>query len=484
MAHVEIVDQTLRDGPQSLWGMRIRGGMATSVAPLLDRAGYHTADVPSGSFFTVQMRFLREDPLQLLPHILGLLPNTRTRCGLRPSSSGRYGISPYSIMDFYVQYMARMGMQSFWIYDCLYDMPEMERLARVVHAAGADPVPAVMYGISPIHTDEWFAARVREMVSWGVTAAIYVEDASGILKPERARTLLPALVEAAGHVPVELHCHNTTGMAPLNYLIGVECGISRVHSASRPVANGPSLPSTEMTLVNLESEGHTHGIDTGTLEPVAQHMEAIARQEGHPLGACEEYDARIYQLPGGMTGTFKAQLAAEGMEDRLDSVLHEIPRVRQELGYPVSATPFSQFIGTQALMNVISDERYATTIDELALYVLGAYGQPPAPIDPDVKDRILSSPRGRALSGWTRPDMTLDEVRVEYAGTTDIDDEELFRLHFAPPEDVAATAAAGPMRRDYAFTLPPEQVVSQALEVRDARRLSVHVDGVVVDLAR
>ena len=486
MAHVEIVDQTLRDGPQSLWGMRIRGGMATAVGPLLDSAGYHTADVPSGSFLTVQMRFLREDPLETVPHFIGLLPNTRTRCGLRPSSSGRYGISPYSIMDFYVQAMARMGIQSFWIYDCLYDMPEMERLARVVHAAGADPVPAVMYGISPIHTDEWFAARVREMVSWGVTAAIYVEDAAGILKPERARTLLPALVAAAGDVPIELHCHNTTGLAPVNYLIGVESGVQRVHTASRPVANGPSLPSTEMTLVNLESAGHTHGIDTSTLEPVARHMAAVARQEGHPLGVPDEYDARIYdhQLPGGMTGTFKAQLAKEGLEDRFDAVLDEIPRVRQELGYPVSATPFSQFMGTQALMNVITGERYSTTIDELALYVMGAYGQPPAPIDADVKDRILSSPRGRALAGWKRPEMTLDEVRIEYAGTTDIADDELFRLHFAPPEDIAATAAAGPMRRDYAFTKTPQQIVEQALQTRDVRQVSVSSAGVSVSLRR
>ena len=486
MAHVEIVDQTLRDGPQSLWGMRIRGGMATAVAPLIDRAGYHTADVPSGSFFTVLMRYLREDPLQMLPHILRLLPNTRTRCGLRPSSSGRYGISPYSVMDFYVQSMARMGLGGFWIYDCLYDMAEMERLARVVHAAGADPVPAVMYGISPIHTDDWFAARVREMVGWGVTAAIYVEDASGILKPERARTLLPALVEAAGDVPVELHCHNTTGLGPVNYLIGVECGIRRVHTASRPVANGPSLPSTEMTLVNLEAAGHTHGIDTSTLEPIARHMERVARQEGHPLGAPEEYDARIYehQLPGGMTGTFKAQLAAEGMADRFDAVLAEIPRVREELGYPVSATPFSQFIGTQALMNTVSRERYATTIDELALYVLGAYGEPPAPVDPDVKDRILSTPRGRELIGWTRPQMTLDEVRMQYAGTTDIDDDALFRLHFAPPEDVAATAAAGPMRRDYPFLLTPQQAVARALEAQHARRVSVRTGGFAIDLVR
>jgi oxaloacetate decarboxylase (Na+ extruding) subunit alpha len=248
MAHVEIVDQTLRDGPQSLWGMRIRGGMATVAAAWLDRAGYAAVDVPSGSFFTVQLRYLREDPLETMPHIRRLLGRSKTRCGIRPSSSGRYGISPYSIMDFNVESMVRMGIDSFWIYDCLYDMRKMERLARVVHAAGADPVPAVMYGISPLHTDEWFADRVREMVSWGVTAAIYVEDALGILTPERARTLLPAIVDAAADVPVELHCHNTTALAPVNYLIGFESGVRRLHTASHAMANGPSLPSTEMAL--------------------------------------------------------------------------------------------------------------------------------------------------------------------------------------------------------------------------------------------
>ena len=484
---VEFVDQTLRDGPQSLWGMRVRGGMATVPAPLLDRAGYAYVDVPSGSFFTVQLRYLREDPLQTFPHIRRLLGATRTRCGVRPSSSGRYGISPYSIIDFYLETMVRMGLDSFWIYDCLYDMPEMERLARVIHAAGAQPVPAVMYGISPLHTDDWFAARVREMVSWGVAPAIYVEDAAGILTPERARTLLPALVKAAGPVPVELHCHNTTGLAPLNYLIGLESGVRRLHTASRPMANGPSLPSTEMTLVNLASAGHTHGLDESTLEPVARHMAAVAAREGYEHGgAVREYDVRIYdhQLPGGMTGTFKAQLAQHGMDDRFDAVLDEIPRVREELGYPVSATPFSQFIGTQALMNVIAGERYTATIDELALYVQGAYGSPPAPIDPDVVDRILSTPRGRALAGWKRPEMTLDEVRQAYAGTTSVSDEELFRLHFAPQEDVEATRAAGPMRTDYPVGGLLPEAVEQALAVRGARRVAIRDGDTAVELRR
>jgi oxaloacetate decarboxylase alpha subunit len=487
MARVEIVDQSLRDGPQSLWGMRIRGGMATVPAPLLDRAGYATVDVPSGSFFTVQLRYLREDPLETFPHIRRLLRSTRTRCGVRPSSSGRYGISPYAVMDFYIESMVRMGIDSFWIYDCLYDMPEMERLARVIAAAGAEPVPAVMYGISPLHTDAWFAARVAEMTSWGIAGAIYVEDASGILTPERARTLLPALVAAAGEVPVELHCHNTTGLAPVNYLIGVQAGVRRLHTATRALANGPSLPSTEMMLVNLEAAGHTHDIDLSTLHAVEQHMAAVASQEGHPVGGpVNEYDARIYehQLPGGMTGTFRAQLAAHGMEDHFDAVLAEIPRVRAELGYPVSATPFSQFIGTQALMNVIAGERYATTIDELALYVQGAYGVPPAPIDADVQDRILSTPRGRELAGWRRPEMTLDEVRVEYAGTTNIDDDTLFRLHFAPAEDVEATRRAGSMRPDYPIPRPLGELVTRALTTRDVTTLSLRSGGVQLELRR
>ncbi len=151
---------------------------------------------------------------------------------------------------------------------------------------------------------------------------------------------------------------------------------------------------------------------------------------------------------------------------------------------PVSATPFSQFVGTQAVMNVLAGERYATTIDELALYVQGAYGPPPAPVDPDVKDRILSTPRGRELTGWTRPQQTLDEVRIEYAGTTDISDDELFRLHFAPPEDIAATRAAGPMRRDYRFAQPLDQVIEQAFEARGARHISVQSGDVSVELTR
>jgi oxaloacetate decarboxylase (Na+ extruding) subunit alpha len=486
VSHVEIIDQTLRDGVQSLWGMRIRAGMVTEPGRHLDRAGYHTVELPSGSFFSVLLRYLHEDPIEAYKHMRGCLPTTRVRGGTRPSSTGRYGISPYSILDFISRYtIQKLGIDSYWIYDCLFNMPEMEHRARVVHDAGGLPFPAVMYGLSPVHTDEWFAERVREMVSWGVAAGIYVEDAAGILTPERARTLLPALVEAAGHLPVELHCHNTTGLAPVNYLIGVESGVKVLHTCSRPVANGPSLPSTEMTLVNLEAAGHTHSIDTATLEPVARQMERVARQEGHPIGVPEEYDARIYehQLPGGMTGTFKAQLAQHGMEDRLRAVLDETPRVREELGYPVSATPFSQLVGTQAVLNIIAGERYAQTTDEVVLYVMGAYGEPPAPVDPDVKDRVLSSSRAKALAGWERPDKTLDEVREEYGGRH-LSDEELFRRHFAPVEDIEVARAAGPVRRNYPLGESLADLIAGAQAYSSARRVRLETAQGSVELRR
>jgi oxaloacetate decarboxylase alpha subunit len=486
MAHVEIVDQSLRDGPQSLWGMRIRAGMITAAAPHLDRAGYHTLDVPAGSFFSVILRYLNEDPIAYYKHMRRVLPNSRLRCGNRPSSTGRYGISPYSLLDFYCRYMIQeLGHDAFWIYDCLFDMKEMEYRSRMIHGAGGEVVPAVMYGISPVHTDEWFAARVREMCSWGIAASIYVEDAAGILTPERARTLMPALVQAAGDTPVELHCHNTVGLAPINYLIGVDAGVRTIHTCSRPVANGPSLPSTEMMLVNLEAAGHTHGLDTSTLEPVAEHLERVARQEGHPLGVCDEYDARIYdhQLPGGMTGTFRAQLAQHGMADRMRDVLDEIPQVRADLGHPISATPFSQLVGTQAVLNVITGERYAQTTDEVALYVLGAYGQPPAPVDPDVKDRILSSSRGQALIGWKRPELTLDEVRVQFGGR-DLSDEELFRRNFAPVGDIEATRAAGPLRTDYPFRDDLPGLIAEAMGTKGARHVRLSTPKLSLDLRR
>lgn len=483
MAEISFCDQTFRDGPQSLWGLRMRAGVITAVADHMDRAGFSSIDVPSGGFYTVMMRYLREDPIEAAQHYRRCLPNSSLRFGTRPSSSGQYGISSYAVLDFYTRYMAeRLRMDSVWVFDCLYDMAEIEYRARRCHEAGMLVVPSIMYGISPVHTDAFYADRVREMVSWGIASSIYFEDAPGILTPERAETLVPALVAACGDLPLEMHCHNTTGLAPLNYLTAISHGVRILHTCSRPLANGPSLPSTEMMIVNIEAAGHTHDLDTSGFEQVADHLERVALQEGHPVGQCNEYDRRLYdhQLPGGMTGSFKAQLAQYGMEDALDAVLEEIPVVRAAFGHPVSATPFSQLLGTQAVLNVVSGERWSITTDEVAMYMIGAFGTPPAPIDQDAKDRLLSTPAGKKMIGWKRPEMTLAQMRDQLGSGED--DDEFVRRYFAPPPDIAATRAAGPLKRDYDFSTSVDGLVRQALQTSRARRVQVRTPSASFDV--
>lgn len=450
MAHIEFIDQTLRDGQQSLWGMRLRTGQVAAVADDIDRAGYRVVDVTGSSMFECLLRYNREDPWEGLDLWRRWMPTSRLRAGSRSNCIAKFGLTPDALMELWITTLVKHGIDSFWIYDCLFNMDKMERLCKVAHEAGAEVAPAVMFGVSPVHTDEWFADRVREMVSWGTADAIYVEDAPGILTPERAATLVPTLLEAAGDVPIEMHCHNTVGLAPLNYLTAIDHGARILHTATRPLANGPSLPSVDQMARNLELLGHTHDLDTTRLGPVADHFEAVARQEDHTLGVPNEYSVFPYQhqLPGGMTGTLKAQLAQYDMTGRLDDVLTEVVQVREDLGHPVSATPFSQLMGIQSVLNVVTGDRYSVVPDEVIIYVLGHLGTPPAPLDPEVLDRILSSPRGREMQAWEPPQPTLSELRREYGGP-DLSDEELLLRYLVPLDDVEATRAAGPLRRDY-----------------------------------
>jgi len=462
---IALVDQTIRDGHQSLWGMRMHPGMIPGAAPYMDRAGYHAIEFAGGAQFAVQIRHLQQDPWRGLDLVRASLPTAKLRAGKRWNAVGTFGSSPDLIVDLFNRTLIKHGIQSFWVYDCLYNMEPLRRACKVIHDAGAEILPAIMFGLGPVLTDEFFASRVREIVSWGFADGVFFEDAAGILTPERAATLIPALLEAAQELPLEVHCHNTTGLAPLNYLAAVDAGVRILHTASRPLANGPSLPSVESTVQNLVAHGYEPTIDVDQLAPIADHFQRIADQEGLPTGVPVEYDARIYQhqLPGGMTGTLKAQLADHGMEDRFPEVLEEIVAVRAELGHPVSATPFSQIIGIQAVLNVTTSERYSVIPDEVTAYALGHLGDPIAPFDPDVLDRILSTPRAAELKSWQKSELTLDEARERYGGRG-VSDEELLCRYLAPEADVETALQAGDPQ-PFAFTQTPIQRIRAALEL-------------------
>jgi oxaloacetate decarboxylase alpha subunit len=448
MTHVDFVDQTLRDGQQSLWGMRMRAFEAARALPHIDQTGFRVVDLTGAGMFTVLLRSFKDDPWATTDFLVKNLPSNTLRSGIRTISVIGFKHTPDSIMDLWVQTMVKHGVTSFWIYDCLYDMPVMKRLAEVINAAGGTVAPAIMYGLTSVHDDEFFASRVKEMAGWDGIESVYVEDAAGVLKPDRAATLLPALRAAAGDVPLELQCHNTTGLAQHNYIEGLKAGFDMLHTASRPMANGPSVPSTEGMLPILESMGISHSLDVSQLPPVAENFAEAARAGGYELGQMAEFDPRMYdhQLPGGMTGTLKSQLAQHGMADRFGEVLEEIPRVREELGEPIMATPFSQFVGIQALLNVVNRDRYSLVPDEVLHYALGHYGPVARPIEPDVLDRILASPKAAEYQQWERPQPTLKEIRTRFGA--DVSDEELLLRFMTSNEEVDAMIAAGPIRTD------------------------------------
>jgi oxaloacetate decarboxylase alpha subunit len=260
---------------------------------------------------------------------------------------------------------------------------------------------------------------------------------------------VPALQAAVGGKPLEFHSNNLMGTSGLAYVEAVKLGVTILHTASRPMANGPSVPSTESVVRNLELMGHEHAIDTRLLASVAEHFRAVGTAAGYPVDQVSEYDlfGAVHQIPGGMTGTLRNQLAQHGMSDRLDEVLTETAAVRRDLGYPIMATPFSQLVGTQAVLNVVTGERYSVVPDEVVAYAAGHYGDPPAPIDPDVHDRIMASPRSAEVVAQPPEEPSPAELRARHG--TGTDDDELILRALLPAEAVDAMRAAGPVRRDY-----------------------------------
>ena len=446
---IRFVDQTLRDGQQSWWGMRMPAAISLALAPDLDRAGYNELDITGSSLFEIQVKHCKEDPWENLRLLAAAMPRTKLRAGTRSNGIVTFNLTPDAVMDLWVQRLAANGIRSLWIYDGLFNVDKIARLAKVARAAGCEAVPTMLFSSSPFHTDEYYAARAKELAALDVDG-IEIEDASGVLTPERTRSLCKVVKKAIGSRRLELHFHNNTGLAPLNYIEGLEQGADTIHTICRPLANGVAHPSTEAMLRNIQCKGWNSNVDLETVERISEKLKTIAEQEGLPIGQPAEYDLFHYehQLPGGMTGTLKNQLKDRGIEASMPAILQEIATIRHELGYPVMATPFSQLIGTQAVMNLMTPgERYKYAPDEIITYVLGHYGQPVAPIDPNVKDRILSTPRAKDFLNWSPPQPTLAELRKELGGNVS-DDELILRL-LVPEKDIAAMRAAGPPKREY-----------------------------------
>ncbi|WP_420464462.1 pyruvate carboxylase [Panacagrimonas sp.] len=455
MAHIEFLDETLRDGQQSLWGMRMQAGMALPVTPLLDRTGFRVIDLTGSSMFEVMVRVCREDPWAGLDLLVQSMPRTPIRGGMRSNASVTFGVTPDALMDAWMRQLNRHGCRSFWIYDVLFNIDKMHRLAKVAKEFGSEVAGSIMFALSPVHTDAYYADKADRISASPDIDTILLYDTAGVLEKERMKTLIPAIKANCRGKPIEFHSNNILGQSAKAYLDAVELGVSILHTASRPMANGPSVPSTEIMAHNLELLGHTHNLDTKLLAPVAEHFEKVGKAAGFLVNQHNEYDvlAIRHQVPGGMTGTLKAQLERHGMSHRLEEVFRETAVVRQELGYPGMATPFSQLVGIQAVLNIVTGKRYETVPDEVIQYAAGHYGDTVAPIDANVRDKILSAPSAKKVLSNPPEQPTIEELRKRYG--TDDDDELILRA-LVPQTDIEKMRAAGPVKTSYPLLSSPE----------------------------
>lgn len=483
MTHIDFLDSTLRDGQQSLWGMRMQAAMALPVAPILDRAGFKVIDAAASSFFEVLIKYKRENPWQGLDLLMGEIRHTPVRGGMRSNACISFGTTPDVLMDLWMRQLNEHGVRSYWIYDALFNIDKMGRLARIAKEYGSEIAGTVIFSMSPVHTDDYYAEKVRALAALPEVDTILLYDTAGVLHVDRLRTLVPTIVQNAGGKPIEMHSNNLMGISGMAYCEAVRLGVTVLHTTVRSMANGPSTPSTESMVRNIELMGHSHNVRAELLGPVSEHFRRVGKQEGYLVDQFAEYDLFNvqHQIPGGMTGTLKAQLEQYGMADRMPEVLDETARVRRELGYPMMVTPFSQLVGIQAVLNIATGDRYSVVPDEVVQYAAGYYGQAPAPIEPDTLDRIHAAPRASEIFANPPEQPTLAELQKTF-GTTDPD--ELILRALVPAHDLEAMRAAGPVARHYPLAGSEVQQVRAMVQAINAPYARVATETMDVTLRR
>jgi oxaloacetate decarboxylase alpha subunit len=450
MTDVRLVDVSIRDGNQSLWGATgLNSAQILQIAPMIERVGFQAIDFTSSTHMAVAVRYARNDPWERIRLMHQACPNTPLQyitTGMRFIS---WEVSDPEFMRLAYRRLVANGLERFIVLDPMHDLDGFLSAARCIkEEGGRDVMAALTYTVSAVHDDAFYARLAGAFAKSPFIDRVYLKDPAGMLLPERARTLIPAIATQLGSMPFELHSHCTIGLSPLTYMMAVDLGVTTLHVAAGPLANGTSLPSATRIVANLRELGHRVDIDDRALERMEDYFTRLADAEGLPHGAPQEFDAAFlrHQMPGGVVTTLKRQLKELKQEHRWPALIEEVPRVRAELGYPIMVTPFPQMVCGQALFNVIGAERYATVPDEVVRYVLGRFGRPTAPVDPDVLERVLSSPRAREIQAEPPP-RSLAELRKQFPASMS-DDEFLLRA-VMPGEQIDAMLAAGPTSLHY-----------------------------------
>ena len=447
MEEIRVVDTTLRDGDISLWAYGMTTGMMLPALRHMDRAGFDSMEFFLSLRLKKFVREHKEDPWDWLR--LGTREIKNTRLRYHGGLHSGFEFIPECIRRLLIQTVVKYGIDLTRTSNAWNNFELLGKEAVELKKLGMDTVMNLIYAISPRHTDEYYAQKARDAAALK-PYRICFKDVGGMLTPERTRTLVRLIKQNIGAIPLEFHAHCNNGLAPFNLLEAVKEGVRIVHTAIPPLANGSSQPSVFNVASNLRALGYKPLVNTDVLPPVREHFLRIAKEQGLPVGAPREFDQAWYghQVPGGMISNLRHQLKLMGKEEKIQEVLDEISQVRAELGYPIMVTPFAQFVGSQAAINVMVGERYKEVTDQVIQYTLGLWGKEGSDaMDTSVKAKILDRARAHEIEKTVYPEPTLDEVRKQYGGAH-LSDEELLLRFYAGPEFVDALKNAPP-RREY-----------------------------------
>lgn len=392
MPKVNITDTILRDAHQSQAATRMTTDEMLPAAAKLDQVGYYSLEAWGGATFDSCLRFLNEDPWERLRKLKAAVPNTKLQMLLRGQNILGYKHYADDVVDMFVKKSIENGIDIIRIFDALNDTRNMKAAMDATKKYGGIVEAAMSYTISPVHTEEYFVNLAIELEKMGADI-ICIKDMANLLLPYAAYDLIKKL-KAAVKVPIHLHTHNTSGTGDMTLLKAVEAGVDIVDTALSPLANGTSQPATEPLVATLRGTEYDTGLDLKLLSEIAEHFNGVAAeltQEGFldPKVLHVDINTLLYQVPGGMLSNLISQLKQQNASDKFMEVLKEVPRVREDFGYPPLVTPTSQIVGTQAVLNVLTGERYKMVTKESKALLRGEYGRLPAPVNPDVQKKII-----------------------------------------------------------------------------------------------
>ncbi len=389
---VKICETVLRDSHQSLIATRMTTEEMLPILPAIDEVGYHAIECWGGATFDACMRFLNEDPWQRLRVIRDNVKNTKLQMLFRGQNILGYRHYADDVVEYFVQKSIANGIDIIRIFDALNDPRNLKTAIEATKRENGHVQAALSYTTGPVFSNEYFAKYAKQLEEMGADS-ICIKDMAGLLTPYDAYDLVKA-IKAVCHIPVELHTHYTAGLASMTALKAIEAGCDIIDTAISPMALGTSQPPTEPIVATLQGTPYDTGLDLAKLDVVSKYFtdlreKYIANGLLDPKVLKVNINTLLYQVPGGMLSNLISQLKQAGKSDLLNAVLEEVPRVRADAGYPPLVTPSSQIVGTQAVYNVLTGERYKSVTKEFKGLVRGDYGKTPVEIDPSFRKKII-----------------------------------------------------------------------------------------------